>query len=74
MQTAIPSDREPIVGTLAISAGLTTVEQYVLGLIEGDGERAAIQMGLEQAFRGEGCLISEFDAEFRKRNGIKTGE
>jgi len=70
MQIQIPSDQEPFVKSLAISAGFATVEQYVLDLIERDGERAAIQVGLDQASRGEGRPIEEFDAEFRQRNGI----
>lgn len=70
MQIQIPSDQEPFVKSLAISAGFVTVEQYVLDLIERDGERAAIQVGLDQANRGEGRPIEEFDAEFRQRNEI----
>ncbi len=70
MQIEIPSDQEPTVKSLAISAGFTTVEQYVLDLIERDGERAAIQVGLDQARRGEDRPLEEFDTEFRKRKGI----
>jgi hypothetical protein len=70
MQIQIPTDKEPFVKSLAISAGFVTVEQYVLDLIERDGERAAIQVGLDQANRGEGRPFEEFDAEFRQRNGI----
>ena len=70
MQIEIPSDQESTVRTLAISAGFTTVEQYVLNLIEQDGERAAIQVGLDQAVRGEGRPIAEFDAEFRRQKGL----
>ncbi len=66
MQIQIPSDQEPFIRSLAVSAGFTTVEQYVLDLIERDGERAAIQVALDQALRGEGRAIEEFDAEFRK--------
>jgi len=70
MQIEIPSDQEPIVKTLAMSAGFTTVEQYVMDLIERDGERAAIQVSLDQALRGEGRPIEEFDAEFRELRSI----
>ena len=70
MQIEIPSDQEPIVKTLAMSAGFTTVEQYVMDLIERDGEHAAIQVGLDQALRGEGRPIEEFDADFRERRSI----
>jgi len=70
MQIEIPLDQEPAVKTLAISAGFASVEQYVLDLIERDGERAAIQVGLDQARRGEGRPIEEFDTEFRRRKGI----
>ena len=70
MQIEIPLDQEPAVKTLAISAGFASVEQYVLDLIERDGERAAIQVGLDQAGRGEGRPIKEFDTEFRRRKGI----
>ena len=70
MQIEIPSDQEPTVKMLAINAGFTTVEQYVLNLIQQDGERAAIQVGLAQAIRGEGRPLAEFDAEFRRQKGI----
>ena len=70
MQIEIPPDQEPTVRMLAISAGFTTVEQYVLSLIEQDRERAAIQVGLDQAIRGEGRPLAEFDAEFRRQKGI----
>jgi len=73
MQIEIPADQEPTVKTLAISAGFTTIEQYVLNLIEQDGERAAIQVGLDQAVRGEGRPLAEFDAEFRRQKGIPSG-
>jgi len=70
MQIQIPSDQEPFIRSLAVSAGFTTVEQYVLDLIERDGERAAIQVALDQARRGDGRSLDDFDAEFRKRKGI----
>jgi hypothetical protein len=44
-----------------------------MDLIERDGERAAIQVGLEQAVRGEGRSMEEFDGAFRKRKGIHVG-
>jgi hypothetical protein len=73
MQIQIPSDQESFVQSLAVSAGFATVDQYVMDLIERDGERAAIQVGLEQAVRGEGRSMEEFDAAFRKRKGIHVG-
>ncbi len=70
MQIQIPSDQAPSVRSLAVSAGITTIEQYVLDLIERDGERAAIQFALDHARRGDGRPFDDFDAEFRKRKGI----
>ncbi len=70
MQIQIPVDQASFVRALAVSAGFATVEQYVLDLIERDGERAAIQVGLDQSQRGEGRPLHDFDAEFRKRKGI----
>jgi hypothetical protein len=74
MQIQIPSDQEAIVQSLAISAGFASVEQYVMDLIERDGERVAIQVGLDQAMRGEGRPLDQFDADFRTRNGIAVGK
>ncbi len=74
MRIEIPSDQEPFVRSQAISAGFTTVEQYVLDLIQRDGERAALQVGLDQARRGEGRLLEDFDAEFRKRKPLTSAQ
>lgn len=74
MQIEIPSDQEPSVKRLALRAGFTTVEQYVLNLIQQEEERAAIQVGLDQAVRGEGRPIAEFDAEFRRQKGIPSSD
>lgn len=41
-----------------------------MNLIERDGERAAIQLGLEQARRGAVRPIEEFDVAFRKQKGV----
>lgn len=72
MQIQIPTDDEPIVKSLAINAGFTSIDQYVLDLIERDKERAAIQVGLDQARRGEARSLEEFDTDFRQRKGIPT--
>lgn len=73
MQIQIPSDQESFVQSLAVSAGFASVEHYVMDLIERDAERAAIQVGLDQARRGEGRPIADFDADFRKRKAIPVG-
>jgi hypothetical protein len=70
MQIQIPSDQESFVQSLAVSAGFASVEQYVMDLIERDAERAAIQVGLDQARRGEGRPLADFDANFRERKAI----
>ncbi len=45
MQIQIPTDEESVVKSLAINAGFTSIDQYVLDLIERDKERAAIVSG-----------------------------
>ena len=42
-------------------------------LIERDAERAAIQVGLDQARRGEGRPLADFDSDFRQRKAIPFG-
>ncbi len=51
MHIQIPSDQELIIKSLAINAGFSSMDQYVLDLIERDNERAAVQFGLDQARR-----------------------
>lgn len=70
MQIQIPPDEVQVVKSLAIDAGFTSIDQYVLDLIERDKERAAIQVGLDQARRGEVRSLDQFDADFRQRKGI----
>ena len=60
MQIEILTDDEPVVKSLAINAGFASIDQYVLDLIERDKERAAIQVGLDQARRGEVRTLEQF--------------
>lgn len=73
MEIQIPQEVEVAVKALAAQAGFGNVEQYVLSLIQRDSERAAIQVGLDEAQSGSYRSFQSFDAEFRAKNGIPSG-
>ena len=72
MQIAIPTDKEEFVKQLAISAGFSSVDQYIFQLIEQDSERKAIRQALDELDQGLGRPFEEFDAEFRAKHGLPT--
>ena len=73
MEIQNPREVELTVKSLAAQAGFGNVEQYVLNLIHRDVERAAIQVGLDEAQAGRYRSFRSFDAEFCAKNGIPSG-
>jgi hypothetical protein len=54
----------------AIAAGFANVDEYITALLDRDAERVAIREGLEALRQGRVRPFEEFDAEFRRRNGL----
>ncbi len=50
----------------AITAGYATVEDYVITLLTRDGERLAIQLGIDEMRAGQTRPFEEFDQELRR--------
>ncbi|MEX2309290.1 MAG: hypothetical protein WD738_16945 [Pirellulales bacterium] len=68
MQINLPDSTD--VQSQAVAAGFASVDEYVFSLIERDKERVAIQVGLDALRDGRTRSFDDFDAEFRKDNGI----
>jgi hypothetical protein len=68
MTIELPNDRD--VRSQAIAAGFSTVEEYVVALIDRDAERVAIQEGIDAMRLGQGRPFEEFDAELRREFGF----
>lgn len=64
----LPTDRD--IQSQAIAAGFTTVEDYVMTLLDRDAERAAIQEGIDAMNAGDMQSLEEFDAEIRREYGF----
>ena len=54
-----------------VEAGFATMEEYLYSLLAKDRDRLAILRGLSDVEAGRMRPFDEFDAEFRKKHGIK---
>lgn len=50
----------------AVTAGYASVEDYVITLLTRDGERLAIQQGIDEMRAGQTRPFEEFDQELRR--------
>ncbi|MEW4562972.1 hypothetical protein AB1K70_10630 [Bremerella sp. JC770] len=57
-----------------VEAGFATMEEYLYSLLAQDRERLAILKGLADVEAGRVRPFKEFDAEFRKQNGINSAD
>ncbi|TWT38883.1 hypothetical protein [Blastopirellula retiformator] len=56
----------------SLAAGYADVEQFVNGLIRNERERLALQAGIDAMDAGQVTAFSEFDRQFRAKNGIES--
>jgi hypothetical protein len=68
MQINLPDSID--VTSQAHAAGFANADEYVVSLIQREQERRAIQAGLDAARDGRTRAFNEFDAQFRKQQGI----
>jgi hypothetical protein len=69
MTINLPDDRD--YQAQAVAAGFSTVQDYVMTLLDRDAERAAIQEGIDAMRRGDVQPLDEFDAELRREFGFR---
>lgn len=68
MRIQIPDDTLE----LSLAAGYADVEQFVNGLIRNERERLALQAGIDAMDAGRVVTFSEFERQFRAKNGIES--
>jgi hypothetical protein len=68
MMIELQTDRD--LKAQAAAAGFSTVEDYLLSLIDRDAERVAIQEGIDAMRAGDMRPLEEFDAELRRKFGF----
>jgi hypothetical protein len=68
MKIELPNDRD--FQAQAIAAGFTTVEDYLITLLDRDAERVALLEGIADMKAGRMRPFDEFDAELRREFGF----
>ncbi|HVJ67403.1 MAG TPA: hypothetical protein VM510_05430 [Caulifigura sp.] len=68
MTIQLPNDRD--IQGQATAAGYSTVDEYVVALLDRDAERAAIQEGIDAMHRGDMRPFEEVEAEIRSEFGF----
>jgi hypothetical protein len=66
MQITLPDD--PTLNARATAGGFSSIDEYVLDLLNKDAERDAIQQGIDAMNVGKTRPFDEFDAEFRSNH------
>lgn len=72
MVIQLETDRD--IKAQAIAAGFSTVEEYILTLLDRDAERVAIQEAIDDMNAGRMRPFEEFDAEMRRDYGFAPQE
>lgn len=66
MQITVPNDAVH----LSLQAGYADVEQFVLGLLDKERERLAIERGIQDLQSGRAVPLETFDRQFRETHSI----
>jgi hypothetical protein len=64
----LPNDRD--LKGQAVAAGFSSIEDYVISLLDRDAERVAIQEGIDAMRLGDMRPFEEFDEQLRRECGF----
>lgn len=70
----IELDTDRDIKSQAVAAGFSTIEDYIMTLLDRDAERVAIQEAIDDMNAGRMRPFEEFDAEIRREYGFAPHE